>query len=78
MLKEIQNYLNKKNPTIVQVDLKRPDGLYESASFHLPEETCKFINFMNTFSKMDGYTPILSTTSISEMVLNIRRKACCA
>lgn len=62
----------RKEQITIQALLQRPDGLNESLGYDLPSQIDEFIKFINTFSKLKGYTIKLSIFSALETIAKLK------
>lgn len=63
----------KSKQELVEVELKRPDGLSEWCSFVLPKELNEFIKYNNAFCDKKGYNIKLTKTSTDVMLANMQK-----
>jgi len=70
----IIDYCKKKYKKQINIQalLQCPDGLYESRGYDLPSQIDKFIEFINTFSKLKEYTIKLSIFSPLETIAKLK------
>lgn len=62
----------KKKEITINVDLKCPDGLYESAGFNLPQDLDSFINYVNAFHNQEGYSIKLEKFDLIKTIAELR------